>query len=127
MYRRLQWPGRAERLDARILGHYARDRGALSLMDALAKMTTLPARRVEGVVPEMARKGRVQVGADADLAVFYPETVLNLADYDAPSTPSGGFVSVLVGRTPVVRDGALVKGVLPGRAIRRTPAGEGLR
>ena len=104
---------------ARILGHYSRDRGVISLMDALAKMTILPARRVEGAAPAMARKGRVQVGADADLAVFDPETVLDMADYDAPAAPSRGFTFVLVGGTPVVRDGSLVEGVFPGRAIRR--------
>ena len=55
---------------ARILGHYARDRQALSLVDALRKMTVLPARRLESVVPEMTRKGRVQEGSDADLTLF---------------------------------------------------------
>ncbi len=104
---------------ARILGHYSRDRGVISLMDALAKMTILPARRVQGAAPAMAGKGRVQVGADADLALFDPETVLDMADYDAPATPSRGFLHVLVGGTPVVRDGSLVEGVFPGRAIRR--------
>ncbi|MDE2979764.1 MAG: amidohydrolase family protein [Gemmatimonadota bacterium] len=107
---------------ARILGHYSRDRGVISLMDALAKMTILPARRVEGAAPAMARKGRVQVGADADLALLDPETVLDMADYDAPATPSRGFMHVLVGGTPVVRDGSLVEGVFPGRAIRRERA-----
>ena len=104
---------------ARILGHYSRDRGVISLMDALAKMTILPARRVQGAAPAMARKGRLQVGADADLALFDPETVLDMADYDAPATPSRGFLHVLVGGIPVVRDGSLVEGVFPGRAIRR--------
>ena len=107
---------------ARILGHYSRDRGVISLMDALAKMTILPARRVQGAAPAMAGKGRVQVGADADLALFDPETVLDMADYDAPATPSRGFLHVLVGGIPVVRDGSLVEGVFPGRAIRREMA-----
>lgn len=107
---------------ARILGHYSRDRGVISLMDALAKMTILPARRVEGAAPVMARKGRVQEGADADLALFDPETVTDMADYDAPANPSRGFRFVLVGGTPVVRDGAVVDGVFPGQAIRRGSA-----
>jgi len=104
---------------ARILGHYSRDRGVISLMDALAKMTILPARRVEGAAPVMARKGRVQEGGDADLALFDPETVLDMADYDAPDAPSRGFAHVLVRGTPVVRNGEIVEGVAPGRAIRR--------
>ncbi len=104
---------------ARILGRYSRDRGAIGLMDALAKMTILPARRVQGAAPAMARKGRVQEGADADLAIFDPATVLDLADYDAPATPSRGFVHVLVRGTSVVRDGRLVEGVWPGEGIRR--------
>ncbi len=107
---------------ARILGHYSRDRGVISLMDALAKMTILPARRVEGAAPVMARKGRVQEGADADLALFDPETVTDMADYDAPANPSRGFRFVLVGGTAVVRDGAVVDGVFPGQAIRRGSA-----
>ena len=108
---------------ARILGYYSRDRGVISLMDALAKMTILPARRVEGAAPEMARKGRVQEGADADLAVFDPATVLDMADYDAPAVPSRGFMHVLVGGTAVVRNAMLVEGVFPGQAIRR-PSGD---
>ena len=61
----------------------------------------------------------MQEGADADLALFDPETVIDVADYDSPDTPSSGFRFVLVGGTPVVRDGAVVDGVFPGQAIRR--------
>ena len=103
---------------ARILGHYARDRGALSLPDALRKMTLLPARRLESIVPEMARKGRVQVGSDADLTIFDPERILDRATYDAPDRHSAGIEHVLVAGTFVVRDGALVEGAAPGRPLR---------
>ena len=103
---------------ARILGHYARDRGVLSLMEALDKMTLLPARRLESIVPEMARKGRVQVGSDADLTVFDPQRIIDRATYDAPDQYSAGIEHVLVGGTFVVRDGALVEGVQPGRPLR---------
>ena len=50
--------------------------GVLDLMTALAKMTLLPARRLESIAPEMKRKGRVQIGADADLTIFDPNTII---------------------------------------------------
>ncbi len=103
---------------ARILGRYARDRSTLSLMDALRKMTQLPAERLASVAPHMATKGRVAVGADADLTVFDPVRVIDRATYDAPDQYSAGIEHVLVGGTFVVREGALVDGVTPGRPIR---------
>jgi dihydroorotase len=102
---------------ARVLGHYARDRGVLSLMEALAKMTILPARRVETVSSDMRLKGRVQVGADADLTIFDPQTVIDRASYEQPDAPSAGIHHVLVEGTFVVRDGEIVAGVYPGRPI----------
>ena len=103
---------------ARILGFYTRERAVLSLMDAVRKMTLLPARRLEQVAPEMANKGRVRVGADADLTLFDPERVIDRATYDAPDQYSDGIEHVLVGGVFVVRDGELIEGVTPGRAIR---------
>ncbi len=103
---------------ARILGRYVRERGTLSLMDALRKMTLLPAQRLEKVSPRMAAKGRVQVGADADLTLFDPDAVIDRATYDAPDRYSDGISHVLVGGTFVVRDGELVEGISPGRPIR---------
>lgn len=106
---------------ARVLGHYVRERRALSLMEALGKMTIAPARRVEGASPQMASKGRVQVGADADLTLFDPETVLDRATFEEGDLPSAGIVHVLVDGTFVVRGGAFVEDVRPGRAIRGRP------
>jgi N-acyl-D-aspartate/D-glutamate deacylase len=103
---------------SRVLGHYVRERGALTLMDALAKMTILPARRLEGAAPAMRQKGRVQVGLDADLTLFDPETIIDRSTYAAPDAPSEGVRAVLVGGTVVVRDGQVVGGVYPGVAIR---------
>ena len=103
---------------ARVLGHYVRERGALSLMDALSKMTIQPARRVETFSPMMARKGRVQVGSDADLTLFDPDTIIDRATYADPDAPSEGVRHVLVDGTAVVRDGEIVEGTYPGRAIR---------
>ena len=114
---------------ARILGRYVRERGALPLMDALRKMTLLPARRLEAVAPRMAAKGRVQVGADADLTLFDPDTVIDRATYEAPDRYSEGIRHVLAGGTFVVRDGELVEGVFPGQPIRsggQAPPARGL-
>ena len=102
---------------ARILGYYVRERGALSLTEALRKMTLMPARRLEGIVPAMAHKGRVQVGSDADLTIFDPERIIDRATYEAPDRYSAGIEHVLVAGTFVVRNGALVDGVTPGRPL----------
>jgi len=105
---------------ARVLGRYARDSGALSLPDAVRKMTLLPAQRLERVVPAMRAKGRIQVGADADLTVFDPGRVIDRATYERPAQFSDGIVDVLVNGVLVVRNGASVA-VYPGSAIRRGP------
>jgi N-acyl-D-aspartate/D-glutamate deacylase len=106
---------------ARTLGQYVRERKVLGLADALAKMTILPARRLEAAVPQMARKGRLQPGADADITVFDPRTVGERATYRNPVEPSTGIVHVLVGGTFIVRDSTFVPDVFPGQAVRRTP------
>ncbi|MDX1577108.1 MAG: amidohydrolase family protein [Gemmatimonadota bacterium] len=103
---------------SRVLGHYVRERGTLTLMEALSKMTIQPARRVETFAPMMARKGRVQVGADADLTIFDPETIIDRATYADPDAPSEGVRYVLVEGVPVVSGGEVVEGIYPGRAIR---------
>jgi len=66
----------------------------------------------------MAKKGRVQVGADADLTLFDPDEILDRATYEKPDQYSAGIVHVLVGGTFVVRDSTLVEGAAPGKPIR---------
>lgn len=103
---------------ARVLGLYSRERGLLSLMDALGKMTLMPAQRLQRVVPAMKHKGRVQVGADADITVFDTACVIDRATFRDSHQPSRGIQHVLVSGTFVVRDGELVKGVYPGQPVR---------
>ena len=102
---------------SRILGHYSRDQQTIGLMDALKKMTLLPAQRVESIAPVMGNKGCVRLGADADITLFDPDTILDRSTYEQGDVPSQGIVHVLVSGTFVVRDGELVEGVFPGRAI----------
>jgi dihydroorotase len=105
--------------NARVLGRYARDEKLLSLPDAIGKMTLLPAKRLEAWVPRMRNKGRLKVGADADITIFDPATVIDRATYEKPDQSSSGFVHVLVNGTAVVRNAVLVAGVTPGQPIRR--------
>jgi N-acyl-D-aspartate/D-glutamate deacylase len=88
------------------------------LADVLAKCGLLPARVLEDRVPGMLRKGRLQAGCDADIAVFDPETVTDQATYTASTRPSTGIAHVLVNGTFVVRDGVLDTAALPGRPVR---------
>ncbi len=103
---------------SRVLGHYVRERKALGLMDALAKMTLRPAQRLERAAPLFLNKGRIRAGADADIVVFDPARIVDRATYEEPALVSEGVQFVLVAGTPVVRDGAAVDGVFPGQPAR---------
>lgn len=103
---------------ARVLGHYVRQRQALTLMEAVRKMSLMPARRLESMAPAFRNKGRIREGADADIAVFDPATVIDRATYEKPNLPSEGIPFVLVGGTLVVDGNTVVEGAFPGRGMR---------
>jgi N-acyl-D-aspartate/D-glutamate deacylase len=103
---------------ARVLGRFVRQEHALTLMEALRKMTIMPAQRLERRDPAMRRKGRVQVGADADITIFDPNTVIDRATYTQAALHSAGIEYVVVGGVPVVREGKVVEGVFPGKGVR---------
>ncbi|MCX6597223.1 MAG: amidohydrolase family protein [Acidobacteria bacterium] len=102
---------------SRVLGRYVREQKVMSLMDGLAKMTIMPARRLEPVAPAMKNKGRIRVGADADITVFDPERILDTATFEKGLSFSTGIDHVLVNGVAVVQDGQTVKDALPGKAV----------
>lgn len=102
----------------RVLGYYVRERGQLRLVDAIRKLALMPAQRVEQRAPMFRKKGRIKVGADADITVFDAATVADRSTYQQPALPSIGFRHVLVNGVPVVVDGVIKEGTYPGRAAR---------
>lgn len=102
----------------RVLGRYVREKGALTLIDALRKMTLMPAQRLERRAPMMKNKGRIRVGADADLTIFDPALVIDKSTYQEPATYAEGIKYVLVNGVMVVKNGQLQSGNYPGKAVR---------
>jgi N-acyl-D-amino-acid deacylase len=97
----------------RILGQFVRDEALLSLEEAVAKMTSMPAARVG-----LKDRGRIADGWVADLVVFDPATVRSNATYEEPRRFPDGIEHVIVNGTGVV-DGGVHTGATPGRALRR--------
>lgn len=97
-----------------------REQQVMSLDLAVAKTSYLVAKFLEQCgVAQMAFKGRIQVGADADVTVFDPATITDSSTRVQGALPSSGISHVIVDGTPVLRDGRIVEGVYPGRPIRR--------
>jgi N-acyl-D-aspartate/D-glutamate deacylase len=94
-----------------------REQSALTLMDALTKITLLPAQRLERRVPSMKNKGRIRAGADADLTMFDPQLIIDKSTFQEPAKYSEGIRFVIVNGVPVVKDGQL-QSVFPGRPVR---------
>jgi imidazolonepropionase-like amidohydrolase len=101
---------------SRVLSSLVRDRGLLSLPEAIRRCTLVPARIAAPSAPCLGRKGRVRPGADADLVAFDPERIADRATY-TELHPSTGVRHLIVAGTPVVRDGRLLLAAAPGRAI----------
>ena len=102
---------------SRVLGKYVREEKVLDLTAAIEKMTLLPARRLESIAPIMKRKGRIQVGADADITIFFPQTVIDKATFEKGLAFSEGIEHVLVNGVFVLRNGQTVPNVMPGQPV----------
>jgi N-acyl-D-aspartate/D-glutamate deacylase len=102
---------------SRVLRQYVREKKTLALMEALRKMTLMPAQMLERSTPAAQRKGRLQEGADADIVLFDPQTISDRSTFEKPMEPSVGVHYLLVGGTVLIDDGKMVESVFPGRAI----------
>jgi N-acyl-D-aspartate/D-glutamate deacylase len=114
---------------SRVLAQYVREKGTLTLMDALRKMTLMPAEMLERSTPAARQKGRLQEGADADIVVFDAATIRDQATFKKPMEPSVGVRYLLVGGTVLVDEGKIVPDVFPGRALvgpGKASSGKGL-
>ncbi|WP_082109003.1 amidohydrolase family protein [Azospirillum thiophilum] len=126
LYRGAEWPlprrlsshPRSAGTFSKFLGDYHRERGKIGLMEAIEKCTLIPSRIIEGCLPQMRRKARLQEGCDADIIVFDPETIAERASFVDMTAHAAGMDAVLVGGTPVILGGTLDTRVRPGRAVR---------
>ncbi|MBS1507592.1 MAG: amidohydrolase family protein [Bacteroidetes bacterium] len=101
----------------RVLGKYVREDKVIDLPTAIEKMTLLPAKRLEGISPPMHRKGRIQVGADADITIFNASTVIDKATFEKGLEFSQGIEFVMVNGVFVLRKGKTVNEVFPGQPV----------
>src|SRR6266446_6375983 len=102
---------------SRVLAQYVRGQGTVTLMDAIRKMSLMPAQMLERSTPAARQKGRLQEGADADIVVFDAGTISDRSTFEKPMEPSIGVRYLVVGGTVVVDEGKIVPDVFPGRAI----------
>ena len=103
---------------SRLLGNYVREDKLISLNEGLRKITIMPAQRLEKIAPVFKDKGRIRVGADADITIFDPEQIIDQATYEEAARYSKGIQYVLVNGVVVVKEGTLVENVFPGRGVR---------
>jgi N-acyl-D-aspartate/D-glutamate deacylase len=96
---------------------YVREDKVIDLNTAIAKITLLPAKRLESIAPSMLHKGRIQVGADADITIFNADKIIDKASFEKGLAFSEGVEFVIVNGTLVLKNGKTVTGVFPGKGV----------
>jgi len=112
---------------SRVLAQYVREKKTVTLMDAIRKMSLMPAQMLERSTPAARQKGRLQEGADADIVVFDANTISDRATFEKPMEPSVGVRYLVVAGTVLVDEGKLILDVFPGRAISGPGKSSGTR
>ena len=102
---------------SRVLGKYVREEKVIDLNTAIEKMTLLPAKRLEGIAPMMRFKGRIQIGTDADITIFNPNTVIDKATFEKGLAFSEGIEYVIVNGVIALKNGKTVDNVFAGQAV----------
>ena len=102
---------------SRVLGKYVREEKTLGLVEAIKKMTLLPAKVIEHVVPSMRFKGRIQIGTDADITIFDPLHIKDKATFTEGLAFSEGIHYVIVNGQIVIREKKTVQNVFPGKPV----------
>ena len=104
---------------SRFIRQFVKERQKIPLIEAIRKMTLIPAQILEESVEQMRFKGRIQEGHDADIVIFDYQELTDRATFEEPILTSKGMRSVIVNGTLVIDDGKLIRDALPGKAIRR--------
>ncbi|NMA94980.1 MAG: amidohydrolase family protein [Clostridiales bacterium] len=102
---------------SRLFGRYVREQGVLSMMDAIKKASYFPAKRMESSAPSMIFKGRIEVGADADITIFNPDTIIDKATVADTAAPSEGIKYVIINGIITKNQDGIVPDVAPGKPI----------
>lgn len=101
----------------KLFGEYVREKQIITLMDGIKKASYLPAKRLESIAPSMKRKGRIEIGSDADLTIFNPDTIIDKSTVEKPATATEGIEYVIVNGVVVKDKNGIVNGVNPGQPI----------
>ncbi|MBD3920303.1 amidohydrolase family protein [Paenibacillus sp. PR3] len=109
---------RASGTFARTIGLYARERGVITLMEAIEKTSLLPAQRLEKEAPLLKRKGRIAKGMDADLVLFDYKTIIDQSTVEHPELYSTGIRYVLVGGQAALDDGKVNRRIHVGQPVK---------
>ncbi len=102
---------------SRVLAQYVREKQTITLMNALRKMSFMPAEMLERSTSAARQKGRLQEGADADVVIFDPATITDRATFDKPMEPSTGVHFLVVAGAIIIDEGKIVPNVFPGQAL----------